>query len=116
MAHIDLKSFESHLLGHGVEFAGFINKQGRVVDYVCKNKINLSKEQMEMFFMITTLNVSMQEDFDNSLGPVQYTVTERENLKTVSIPVPFGSIMLVMNKRTRPSLLVKKIYKKYAVS
>jgi hypothetical protein len=109
--NIDLKSFESNLLGHGVEFAGFINKQGRVVDYVCKNEINLSKEQKEMFFLMTSLNLSMQRDYDDNLGTVQYTVTERENSKIVSIPILFGSIMLVMNKKTRPSLLVKKILK-----
>jgi len=108
---IDLKFFESHLLGHGVEFAGFIDKQGHVIDYVCKNEINLSKEQKEMFFMMTSLNLSMQRDYDDNLGTVQYTVTERENSKIVSIPVLFGSIMLVMNKKIRPSLLVKKISK-----
>jgi hypothetical protein len=106
---IDLKSFESHLLEYGIEFAGFINKQGRVIDYMCKNEINLSKEQKEMFFMMTSLNLSMQRDYDDNLGTVQYTITERENSKIVSIPAPFGSIMLVMNKKVRPSLLAKKI-------
>lgn len=109
--NIDLKFFKSHLLGHGVEFVGIINKQGRVIDHVCKNEINLSKEQMEMFFMMTSLNVSMQGDFDDSLGPVQYTVTERENSKIVSIPIPSGSIMLVMSKKAKTPLLVKKILK-----
>ena len=106
---IDLRSFESHLLGHGVEFASFINKQGRVIDYTCKNEINLSKEQREMLFMTASLNLSMQSDFDENLGTVQYTVTERENSRIVSIPAPFGSIILVMNKKIRPSLFVKKI-------
>jgi hypothetical protein len=109
--NINLKSFESHLLGYGVEFVGFINKKGRVIDYVYKNEINLSNEQKEMFFMMTSLNLSMQEDYDDNLGTVQYTVTERENSKIVSIPAAFGSIMLVMNKKSRPSLLVKKILK-----
>jgi len=106
---IDLRSFESSLLGHGVEFAGVINKQGRLIDYACKNEINLSKEQSEMLFMAASLNLSMQNDFDENLGRVQYTVTERENSRIVSIPAPFGSIMLVMNKKIRPSLFVKKI-------
>ena len=108
---IDFKSFENHILGYGVDFAGFINKQGRVIDYMCKNEINLSKEQKEMFFMMTSLNLSMQRDYDDNLGPVQYTVTEREGSRIVSIPAPFGSIMLVMSKKVRPSLLVKKIMK-----
>jgi hypothetical protein len=108
---IDMKFFQSHPLGNGVEFAGFINKQGHIIDYMCKNEINLSKEQMEMFFMSTTLNLSMQRDYDDTLGPVQYTVTERGNSRIVSIPAPFGSIMLVLNKKVRASLLVKKIMK-----
>jgi hypothetical protein len=108
---IDLKSFESNLLGHGVEFAGLINKQGRVIDYMSKTEINLSKEQKEMFFMMTSLNLSMQRDYDDNLGYVQYTVTERESSRIVSIPAPFGSIMLVVNKKVRPSLLIKKIMK-----
>jgi len=99
--YVDLKSIESHLLGHGVEFAGIINKQGRITDNVCKKEINLSKEQMEMFSMMISLNLSMQKDYDDELGAVQYTVTERKNSKVVSIPIPLA----------RTSFLVKKTLK-----
>ena len=109
--YVDLKSIESHLLGHGVEFAGIINKQGRIIDNVCKKEINLSKEQRETFFMTNSLNLSMQKDYDDELGAVQYTVTERKNSKVVSIPIPLVSIVLVMDKQARPSLLVKKTLK-----
>ncbi len=107
--NIDLKSIESQLLGHGVEFAGFINKQGRVVDYACQNEINLSEEQKEMFFMMTSLNLSMQRDYDDNFGAVQYTITERKNSKIISIPIPSGSIVLVMKKNVRLSMHIKKI-------
>ena len=109
--YVDLKSIESHLLRHVVEFAGIINKLGRLIDNVCKKEINLSKEQMETFFMMNSLNLSMQKDYDDELGAVQYTVTERKNSKVVSIPIPLGSIVLVMDKQARPSLLVKKTLK-----
>lgn len=108
---IDLKSIESHLLVEGVEFVGLISKLGRVIDYSCKNDIDLTKEQKEMLFMMTSLNLSMQGDYDDNFGTVQYIVTERKNSKIVSIPAPFGSIVLVMKKKTRPSLLVKMILK-----
>ena len=108
---IDLKSIESHLLGEGVEFVGLISKLGRVIDYSCKNEINLTQEQKETLFMTTSLNLSMQRDYDDNFGDVQYIVVERKNSKIVSIPAPFGSILLVMNKKTRPSLLTKKILK-----
>ncbi|MGI0102549.1 MAG: hypothetical protein ACREA7_08150 [Nitrosotalea sp.] len=106
---IDLKSIESHLLEEGVEFVGFISKLGRVIDYSCKNEINLSQEQKETLFMTTSLNLSMQGDYDNNFGAVQYVVTERENSKIVSIPAPFGSIILVMKKK--PRTFVKNILK-----
>jgi hypothetical protein len=108
---IDLKSIESHLLAGGVEFVGFISKLGRVIDYSCKNEINLTQEEKETLFMMTSLNLSMQRDYDDNFGAIQYIVTERENSKIVSVPVPFGSILLVMNKKARPSLFVKKILK-----
>ena len=95
---MDLQSIESHLLGHGVEFAGLINRQGRIVDYACKNEINLSQEQKDMFFMATTLSLRMQGDYDDNFGSVKYIVTERENSKIVSIPIPAGAIILVVNK------------------
>ncbi|MGI0087696.1 MAG: hypothetical protein ACREBI_07010 [Nitrosotalea sp.] len=107
---IDLKSIESHLLEEGVEFVGFISKLGRVIDYSYKNEINLSQEQKETLFMTTTLSLSMQRDYDDNFGAVQYVVTERENSKIVSIPAPFGSIILVMKKKPR-TLLVKNILK-----
>ncbi|MFZ1077585.1 MAG: hypothetical protein WAN47_09195 [Nitrosotalea sp.] len=108
---IDPKSIESSLSVDGVEFVGFISKLGRVIDYSCKNEINLTQEQKETLFMTTSLNLSMQRDYDDDLGAVQYIVSERKNSKIVSIPAPFGSIILVMKKKTRPSLLVKKLLK-----
>lgn len=55
--------------------------------------------------MTTSLNLSMQRDYDDNFGAVQYIVTERENSKIVSIPTPFGSIILVMKKKAGPLLL-----------
>jgi len=109
--NIDSKSIESHLSVDGVEFVGFISKLGRVIDYSCKTEINLTQEQKETLFMSTSLHLSMQKDYDDNFGSVQYIVSERENSKIVSIPAPFGSIILVMNKKTRPSFLVKKLLK-----
>ncbi|MGI0073462.1 MAG: hypothetical protein ACREA3_06600 [Nitrosotalea sp.] len=106
---IDLQSIENHLLGHGVEFAGFINRQGRIIDYACTTEINLSQEQKDMFFMATSLSLRMQRDYDDSFGAVQYIVTERENSRIVSIPIAAGAIVLVVNKDTGLSMLVKKI-------
>lgn len=107
--HTVAKYFDAnYVLGLGVEFAGFVDKQGRVIDYACKNEINLSKEQKEMFFMMIALNTSMQRDYDDDLGAVKYTVTDRENSKIICIPIPTGVIVLMTNRAADHHQIVKR--------
>ena len=107
--HTTVEHFDAnYVLGLGVEFAGFIDKQGRLIDYACKNEINLSKEQKEMFFMMNMLNISMQGDYDDDLGAVKYTVTERENSKIVCIPILRGTIVFMTSRTIDHHHIVKK--------
>src|SRR5438445_4485842 len=99
---------DGSFLGHGVNFVGKIKKQGRIVDYVSKNEINLSREKKEMFFMGITLQMSMQKDYDDELGPVKYVVAERDNSKIISIPILTGAIVIVMRKSARHFAFIKK--------
>ena len=107
----DSKFIESNLLGDGVEFVGLINRLGRVIDCSSRDKINLSPEQMEMFSMMVSLSLSMQRDYDNNLGYVEYIVTERRNSRIISVPVSSGTVMVVTNKKTNVSDIAKKILK-----
>lgn len=52
------------LLGHGIEFAGVIGKNGRLAGSKTQNHINLSNEQNEMFFMSCSLEQRMNQNFD----------------------------------------------------
>lgn len=108
--HTVTKYFDiNYVLELGVEFAGFVNKRGRVIDFVCKNEFNLSREQKEMFFMMNSLNISMQEEYDHDLGPVKYTVTERENSKIICIPVSEGIIIFMTSSVTDHTQIVKRV-------
>lgn len=98
----------NYVLALGAEFAGYVSKQGHVVDYACKNEINLSKEKKEMFFMTNTLSISMQGDYDGDLGAVKYTLTERENSKIVCIPLPTGMIVLMIDRAADHGQIVKR--------
>lgn len=107
--HTVAKYFDAnYILGLGVEFVGFIDKQGHVIDYACKNEINLSKEQKEMFFMMNALNTSMQGDYDEDLGAVKYTVTERGNSKIICVPISKGTIILMTNRTIDHRQIVKR--------
>jgi len=104
-----VKSLEEYQLGHGVEFLGLVSKQGRLTDYTAKNELGISKEQKEMFFMSVSLNQAMLRDYDDTLGPVNYTITEREKFSIVSVPVQSGTLVVIMSKKRKILPIIKKI-------
>ncbi len=71
--------------------------------------MKMPKERTEMFSMGIQLQHSMQSDFDNEFGPVNYTITERKNSRFVSIPVPVGILLAKLDKSTDPFLFINKI-------
>lgn len=107
----DSKFIESSLLGNGVKFVGLISRNGRFFDYSSRDKLKLSQEQMEMFSMMVSLGLSMQRDYDDTLGAVEFNVEERQNMRIISVPVYSGSVIAVTNKKTDPSDIAEKIIK-----
>lgn len=97
------------MLGNEVEYIGIINRHGRIEDAVCKNDIDLSAEKKEMFCMGIRLQNSMESDFNDELGSVNYTITERGNSKFVSIPASSHTILTIMNKNADHTVVINKI-------
>lgn len=97
------------MLGNEVEYIAIINRHGRIEDVVCKNDIDLSTEKKEMFCMGIRLQNSMESDFNDELGAVNYTITERENSKFVSIPASSHTILTIMNKNADHTAVINKI-------
>src|SRR5438105_3987084 len=93
----------------GTEFVCIINKQGRIEESIYKNGINISEEKKKMFAMMIQLQNSLQSDFDDEFGPVQYTITERENARFVSVPTHVGILLAKLNKSADPVAFVNKI-------
>jgi len=93
----------------GIEFLGVINKKGRIIDFSYKNKISLPITKNEMLFMTTSVIISLQKDFDDDFGPVQFSITYRDNSKFISIPTKFGLIFAIMKKDFDHHILVNKI-------
>jgi hypothetical protein len=101
--------YDKSILNDGVEFIGLINKHGKMEDVLSKNEINLSQERIAMFSMELRLQSSMQSDFDPEFGPVSYTLTEREELKFVSILVFPYIILAIMKKGIDHTSMIDKI-------
>lgn len=107
-----LKPFLSKL---GIRYLALINKQGRLKEevVVSANDFHLSSEKKEMFFMTFRLQASMQNDFDDELGPVWYNLVERKNVKFLSMPTypdNYGDLIFAtMRKGTDHSIVIKNI-------
>ena len=59
--------------------------------------------------MEMALQNRMMRDFDDELGKVKYTVTERNNQKFMSIPTSSKIILAVMKRETDHTLFLDKI-------
>ncbi|MGI0006450.1 MAG: hypothetical protein ACREAR_00435 [Nitrosotalea sp.] len=98
------------LLKQGVSCVGIISKNGRLDEIAYKDKLPFSKDKKEMFCMSIRLSNSMQRDFDTELQPVYYTVTERGNMKIVSIPVRERVMFSLMDKKKDHIRVIKNLY------
>ena len=60
-----------------------------------------------MFSMKIALRNSMQKDFDEYLGPVNYCMTQRGKAQFISIPAVNGNTILVITKKkVEPEVVV----------
>lgn len=98
-----LEGFCSQMCGErAVRFCGVVNSMGRLVAGGFKNEIKPldTDEQRQMLYMQSKLEVSMKEEFDNSLGSVNYIATHRDNLVIVNIPIrKYGLLVLISAER-----------------
>ena len=94
---IEAVHLDEQMLGDGIDFIGLISKNGRLVDCNHKNKLNLTTEQKEMFFMSCSLQQKMNQDYDEDFGQVKYSVTERENHRIITVPQDSDTLIFVMD-------------------
>ncbi|MDE1765156.1 MAG: hypothetical protein KGI27_02660 [Thaumarchaeota archaeon] len=111
MGEKDLGHHIHSLLKYDLEYVGVINAQGRLVEHASKN-LRISPEKLEMLCMGIRLQHSMQSDFDEELGTVNYIVTERSTLKFISLPISGNALLVITKKGADHGPLIKKICSK----
>ncbi len=99
------------LLAYGLDYVGVINAQGRIVEHASK-LLHLTPQKLEMLCMGIRLQHSMQSDFDEDLGGVNYIVTQRGNLKFVSMPVSSNVMLAIAKKDVDHSPLIQRMHSK----
>ncbi len=93
-----LLSQKTSLFESGVDFVGIINNKGRMIDFIGTDSLVMPKDKKEMFFMKIALRNSMQRDFDEDLGPVNYCLTQRGDAKFISLPISGKKTVFVVTK------------------
>ncbi len=80
-----------------VRFTGIVTGKGKLLTSHKKGgiKLHVNEKNHEMLFMGLALKGRMQQDFDQQLGPVDYTVTHRA--KCVLIGFPFEEKILLVS-------------------
>ncbi len=111
MEEKDIGYYINSLLKYDLEYVGVINSQGRIIEHASTD-LKMSPEKLEMLCMGMRLQHSMQSDFDEDLGEVNYIVTERRNLKFLSLPISRNVLFAIAKKGTDHSKLIRKIYSK----
>ena len=86
------------MIKRDVEMIGIINNRGRTTESVGFDSLDMSESKKEMFLMKIALRTSMQNDFDEELGKVNYCMTQREDRKFISIPAPNNNTILAVIK------------------
>ncbi len=109
---------EASIIRSGVEFVGIINEKGRLVDTIGKDLLcDMPRDRKEMFCMKIALRSSMQKDFDEYLGPVNYCMTQRGKAQFISIPAVNGNTILVITKKkVEPEVVVGRVTQMLQVS
>ncbi len=71
-----------------IRFVGVINNMGNLVvgDYK-KGIVPIAKIDQYKICMEHALELLMKKDLDDSLGPLDYIVSKRKNIKIITIPV-----------------------------
>jgi len=82
----------------GLEMIGIINKRGRMTESIGFDSLSMSKSKKEMFLMKIALRASMQRDFDEELGKVNYCMTQRGDRKFISISTFGDNTVLAVTK------------------
>jgi len=84
-------------LDSSIKFVGLINDRGKCVtsEYRKGAKFLTTKKDLEMLFMEAALRIRMRHGFNNILGPVNFTISHRNEI--IIMTMPFGNDFLYLS-------------------
>jgi len=99
----------SHL-ENKIQYLSLINNQGKI-EIIFGNEVVSDPQRKEMLGMSIRLQNSLQKDFDNEFGLIDYMIIERENLRFFLLPYSAYVILAITNKHVKSMHVINKIKK-----
>jgi len=95
-----------------IRFAGIIDKDGKLIAGGFKDGLvpHESDDARLQSFLEFVSNVSIRNEYDESLGPINYLAARRDKAVLVSFPFPVTQILLLIS--AEPSANIDNLAKK----
>lgn len=96
-----------------IRFVGVISNMGRLIvgDYK-KGIIPIAEIDHYKMCMEHALELFMKKDLDNILGPLNYTISKRNNIVIVTIPVENYMVLISAEPNTNIEPIIENILQK----
>ena len=96
-----------------IRFAGLINPMGHLVAGGMKNGMKPLEDDADMrkLYMELILRVSTRQEFDQSLGEVEYSASRRKKAVVMSFPIDNKVLLVSANTDVDIDITAKKIKK-----
>lgn len=110
----DWKSVSKYILSlPEIRFVGVISNMGRLIvgDYK-KGIIPIAEIDHYKMCMEHALDLFMKKDLDNILGPLNYTISKRNNIVIVTIPVENYMVLISAEPNTNIEPIIENILQK----
>lgn len=100
---------EKACLEYRIRFCGVINKMGKLVAGGFKDGIKPlnNEEERQMLYMQSSLEISMKKEFNSNLGDVNYTVTFRDNVVLINMPLQNHIILIATEKNANIKQIIE---------
>mgnify|MGYP000114918919 CR=1 FL=1 len=105
------KSASKHILSFPeIRFIGVVNNMGNLVvgDYK-KGVVPIADVDHYKICMEHAMDMFMKKDLDDTLGPLEYTVSKRKNVKIIAIPARDYLVLVSAEPRTKIEPIIEEI-------
>lgn len=111
---IDWRSTSNYILSlPKIRFVGVINNMGRLIlgNYK-KGIVPIAEVDQYKMCMEHALELFMKKDLDDALGPLDYIISKRKNIKIITIPVNDYLVLISADDKTKIEPIIEDILQK----